>query len=57
MPADLPQDGAARLVAGEGGGRGARFHAQTFDRLLRYLLAAAHGHEDAARARRSRRPT
>ena len=52
MPADLPHDGAARLsarlVAGEEAAW-SEFHAQTFDRLLRYLLAAAHGHEDAAR--------
>ena len=54
MPAETPQavDGAARLsallVAGEDAAWTA-FHAQTFDRLLRYLLAAAHGNEDAAR--------
>ena len=53
MPAESPSaNGAAqlsaRLVAGEEAAW-AEFHAQTFDRLLRYLLAAAHGHEDAAR--------
>lgn len=55
MPAEIPQaadDGAARLSARMVAGEDAawsEFHAQTFDRLLRYLLAAAHGHEDAAR--------
>lgn len=54
-PAELPQtagDGAARLSARLVAGEDAawtEFHAQTFDRLLRYLRAAAHGHEDAAR--------
>jgi RNA polymerase sigma-70 factor (ECF subfamily) len=38
---------SARLVAGEDAAW-TEFHAQTFDRLLRYLLAAAHGDEDAA---------
>ena len=52
MPAELPHDDAARLSARMVAGEDAawsEFHAQTFDRLLRYLLAAAHGHEDAAR--------
>ncbi len=54
MPADLSPaaDGAARLSARLVAGEEAawtEFHAQTFDRLLRYLLNAAHGHEDAAR--------
>ena len=54
MPAEIAQaaDGAAqlsvRLVAGEEAAW-TEFHAQTFDRLLRYLLTAAHGDEDAAR--------
>jgi RNA polymerase sigma factor (sigma-70 family) len=55
MPAESPQaagDSAARLSARLVAGEEAawtEFHAQTFDRLLRYLLAAAHGNEDAAR--------
>jgi RNA polymerase sigma factor (sigma-70 family) len=54
-PVDLPQAHAddtpelsARLVAGDEAAW-SEFHARTFDRLLRYLLAAAHGNEDAAR--------
>lgn len=55
MSANSPptaRDGAARLSARLVAGEDAawtEFHAQTFDRLLRYLLTAAHGHEDAAR--------
>jgi RNA polymerase sigma-70 factor, ECF subfamily len=55
MSAELPRaepDGTARLSARMVAGEDAawtEFHAQTFDRLLRYLLSAAHGHEDAAR--------
>ena len=55
MPAEISpavNDGAARLSARLVAGEEAawtEFHAQTFDRLLRYLLAAAHGNEDAAR--------
>ena len=52
MPADRPHDDAARLSARLVAGEEAawcEFHAQTFDRLLRYLLSAAHGDEDAAR--------
>jgi len=39
---------SARLVAGEDAAW-TQFHARTFDRLLNYLLAIAHGNEDAAR--------
>ncbi len=55
MSAELPRaetDGVARLSARMVAGEDAawtEFHARTFDRLLRYLLAAAHGDEDAAR--------
>lgn len=46
--ADDTPELSARLVAGdEAAWR--EFHARTFDRLLRYLVAAAHGNEDAAR--------
>lgn len=54
-PIDIPEASAddtpelsARLVAGEEAAW-TEFHARTFDRLLRYLVAAAHGNEDAAR--------
>ncbi|MDB6153625.1 MAG: hypothetical protein JWL90_2078 [Chthoniobacteraceae bacterium] len=39
---------SARLVSGEEAAW-REFHARTFDRLLRYLLIAAHGNEEAAR--------
>jgi RNA polymerase sigma factor (sigma-70 family) len=51
-PTPQTDDGAAELSAGLVAGQEvawAEFHAQTFDRLLRYLLAASYGHEDAAR--------
>jgi RNA polymerase sigma factor (sigma-70 family) len=54
-PVDLPATSAddtaelsARLVAGDEAAWN-EFHSRTFDRLLRYLLLAARGNEDAAR--------
>src|SRR5687768_2448756 len=54
-PAELSHAGgddtrelSVRLVSGEEAAW-SEFHARTFDRLLRYLIAAAHGNEEAAR--------
>ena len=44
---DIPEL-SARLVSGEEAAW-SEFHARTFEALLRYLIAAAHGNEEAAR--------